>query len=108
MVVATSIRRPLTRRGNHTAISAGMFSCMKTTVNLPDALAEEAKRHARMHRRTFTSLIEEGLRHVLTQGDGRVVAPEPLPTFGVQGGRMLIDLDDRQALWDALDADGVR
>jgi hypothetical protein len=83
-------------------------SCMKTTVNLPDALAEDAKRHARKHRRTFTSLIEEGLRNVLAADHGHVETPEPLPTFGVRGGRVLIDLDDRQAMWDALDADGVR
>ncbi len=30
----------------------------------------------------------------------------PLPTFG--GGRMLVDIADKDAVWDVLDADGLR
>jgi len=38
--------------------------------------------------------------------DGLVVHGAPLPTFG--GGRMLVDIADKDALWDVLDADGLR
>ena len=38
--------------------------------------------------------------------DGLVVHGAPLPTFG--GGRMLVDIADKDAVWDALDADERR
>ena len=38
---------------------------MKTTVEIPNDLLNEAKRVARMERRTLRSLLEEGLRWVL-------------------------------------------
>ena len=38
---------------------------MRTTINLPDGLAAEAKARAAAQRRTFTSLVAEGLRTVL-------------------------------------------
>ncbi|MGH6970348.1 MAG: DUF6364 family protein [Caulobacteraceae bacterium] len=42
---------------------------LRTTVRLPEALLEQAKRKAAANGRTLTALIEEGLR--------RVVADEP-------------------------------
>lgn len=80
---------------------------MRATINVPDALAEAAKARARAEGRTFTSLVEEGLRCVLDRTD-EVTPVEPLPTYGRPGGRVLVDLTDRDALWAALDADGVR
>lgn len=44
-----------------------MVICMKTTVEIPDALAEEAKALARRERTTLRALIEAGLRHVLRE-----------------------------------------
>lgn len=84
-----------------------MLVCMRATINLPDALAEAAKARARAEGRTFTSLVEEGLRSVLS----RVAEPasaEPLPAYGDPHGRFLVDISDRDALWDALDAEGTR
>lgn len=82
-----------------------MLMCMRTTLNLPDALVEAAKRRAHEEGRTFTSLVEEGLHAVLRDEAPR--APlEPLPTYGRPGGQVLVDLDDRDAVWAALDADG--
>jgi hypothetical protein len=80
---------------------------MRTTINLPDALAEAAKARAAAEGRTFTSLVEEGLRAVL-QLPSADVPPEPLPAYGDPGGQFLVDLRDRDAVWAALDADGVR
>lgn len=83
-----------------------MLICMRTTINLPDALAEAAKIRAAAEGRTFTSLVEEGLRSVLS-AETSVDATE-LPRYGVAGGKVFVDLADREALWSALDADGAR
>lgn len=84
-----------------------MLICMRTTINLPDGLAEAAKRRAAREGRTFTSLVEEGLRTVLDRPVEAATIPE-LPAFGDPEGRLLVDLTDRDALWAALDADGAR
>ena len=84
-----------------------MLVCMRTTINLPDGLAEAAKERAAAEGRTFTSLVEEGLRTVL-QGGTTPAPVEPLPSYGDPDGRFLIDLTDRDAVWAALDADGTR
>lgn len=80
-----------------------MLVCMRTTLNLSDALAAEAKARAATEGRTFSSFIEEALREHLAKG--QTADPvEPLPTFGdPRTSRFLVDIDDRDALWDALD-----
>lgn len=89
-----------------------MVVWMKTTINLPDSLAESAKQRAAAEGRTFTSLIEEGLRTVLAAHPSaekrKQSGIDPLPTYGSEGGRALVDLEDRDAVWAALDADGQR
>lgn len=40
---------------------------MKTTIELPEALFNKAKRHARARRTTLKALIEQGLRLVLAE-----------------------------------------
>jgi hypothetical protein len=77
-----------------------MLVRMRTTLNLPDALVEQAKAVARQSGRTLTSLVEQGLRTVLDAAESQ---PPELPVFGTGHGRVLVDLDDRQALADALD-----
>jgi hypothetical protein len=87
-----------------------MLICMRTTLNLPDALAAEAKARAAAEGRTFTDLVVAGLRLVLDVAPASA-RPAPLPTFGDRTDprdRFLVDLLDRDALWDALDADGAR
>ncbi len=80
---------------------------MRTTINLPDVLASAAKARAAAEGRTFTSLVEEGLRTVLADdGADRRPPAEPLPATGNPNDRFLIDPADREALWAALDADG--
>lgn len=83
-----------------------MLICMRTTINLPDALAEAAKAKAAAEGRTFTSVVEEGLRAVLAVEPSAL--PITLPAYGTPGGKVLIDPADREALWVTLDADGAR
>lgn len=51
-----------------------MLICMRTTLNLDDALAQAAKEEAARRGETLTSLLEEGLRKVLAQGEQAVEA----------------------------------
>lgn len=44
-----------------------MVTHMKTTIELPDGLFQEAKRHAETHKTTLKSLVESGLRRVLAE-----------------------------------------
>lgn len=78
--------------------------CMRTTMNLPDGLMEEVRTRAAAAGRTTTSLVEEALRLLLDTADA--AGPRrSLPTYGRPGGRILVDLEDRDALEAALDAD---
>lgn len=81
-----------------------MVICMKTTIILPDGLAEQAKSYAAERGCTFTALVVDSLHLILRQQPEHELTP--LPTFG--GGRMLVDIADKDAVWDALDADGRR
>ena len=78
-----------------------MLICMRTTLNLPAGLLPAAKARAARDGRTLTSLVEEGLRSVLRPAQDQ--PPVVLPVYGSGSGRQLIDLDDREALEDALD-----
>lgn len=83
-----------------------MLRHMRTTINLPESLGEEAKRRAAERGCTFTALVVEGLHLVLRDS----AEPEPrdaLPSYGTDG-RLLVDLADREAVAEALDADGLR
>lgn len=86
-----------------------MLICMRMTINLPDGLAAEAKTRAAASGRTFTSLVEEGLRVVLAEHrDAKSVGHEPLPSYGDPAARSLIDLADRDVVWATLDVDPGR
>jgi hypothetical protein len=80
---------------------------MRTTLTLPDALAEAAKARAAQEGRSLTGLVEDGLRTVLARASGPGTAAT-LPTYGDPDGHILVDLTDRDAVWGALDADGLR
>ena len=84
-----------------------MHIWMKTTVNLPNGLAQEAKQRAKATDRTFTSLIVEGLRLVLSEPEELPVV-ERLPVHGDPADRPLIDISDRDALAEVFDVDGLR
>ena len=74
-------------------------------MNLPDSLLEAARARAQQEGRSVTSLMEEALRSLL-ENEVRPRTPRTLPTW--TGGRLLVDLDDKAAVWDILDADELR
>lgn len=81
-----------------------MLICMRTTLNLPDALVEAAKQRARAEGRTLTSVIEESLRKILNEPASASV--QPMPTYGQPGQNgLLVDLHDKEAVRSLLDDD---
>lgn len=84
-----------------------MLIHMRTTINLPDSLGEEAKQHARERGCTFTALVVEGL-HLVLRDSTRGGPTGELPHYGGSGGSLLVDLADKAAVAEALDADGIR
>lgn len=79
---------------------------VRTTLNLPDQLVAAVRTRAAREGRTFTSVVEEGLRQVLRESEPPVAERSELPTFGSPDGVFLVDILDRDALWDALDETG--
>lgn len=75
---------------------------MRTSMNLPDGLLEEVRARAAATGRTTTSLVEEALRLLLASSPPP--GPRsPLPAYGSPDGAFLVDLEDRDAVWAALD-----
>jgi hypothetical protein len=58
----------------------------RTTVRLPEDLLRRARRKAAAEGRTLTSLIEDGLRAVLTQGRKDTKVRRTLPVSKATGG----------------------
>jgi tRNA threonylcarbamoyladenosine modification (KEOPS) complex Pcc1 subunit len=80
---------------------------MKTTLNIHDALLQEAKAFAARQQVTLTRLIEDGLRLRLRAQDVAVVKPSrPMPVWEGEGGMRpgLTGLSTRELL-DAADDD---
>jgi hypothetical protein len=83
-----------------------MFSCMKTTVELPDELLIRAKKHAAETRTPLRLLIERGLRRELAfSRGGRPVRRTPRKIrWVVEPGGLPpgVDVADRSSLHDWL------
>lgn len=77
-----------------------MASHMKTTLNIDDTVMAELKREAVRQGRTMSELVETALRLLLRSQKKRTAIP-PLPTF--HGGGELVDIADRNALYDAME-----
>jgi hypothetical protein len=77
----------------------------RTTVRLPRDLLTRAKRKALAERRTLTSLIEEGLRLVVSGNAKKIDAKRVLPRYSDAVGGPLpgIDISDSAALQEAED-----
>jgi Arc/MetJ family transcription regulator len=77
-----------------------MATHMKTTLNIDDKVMTDLKREAARQGRTMSELVETALR-LLLQSQRRRTKIKPLPTF--HGGGELVDIADRNALYDAME-----
>jgi hypothetical protein len=82
---------------NHTQ---RMVAHMKTTLNISDATMRDLKREAGRQGRTMSELVESALRSLLHGPKPDWELP-PLPQL--HGGGLLVDVADRQALYDVMD-----
>jgi hypothetical protein len=73
---------------------------MKTTLNIDDSVMALLKREAARRGRTMSDLVETALRLLLQPPKSRAELPD-LPSF--DGGGALVDLDDRDALYRAME-----
>lgn len=62
-----------------------MVNCMKTTVEIPDAVLEAARRKAAEEKTTVTALIEEGLRRVVDERGAKPGFHLKKASFGGRG-----------------------
>ena len=86
-------------------ISIDMLVCMRTTMNLPDSLMQKVRERADSTHRTVTSLVEQALRELLASDEDQRESEEALPTYASPSTRPLVDIDDRDQLYAALDAE---
>jgi hypothetical protein len=73
---------------------------MKTTLNIDATTMAKLKREAARQGRTMSEMVENALRLLLRDQHKREPLPE-LPTF--HGGRELVDIADRDALYRAME-----
>jgi len=75
---------------------------MKTTLNIDDTVFQELKQQAARQNRTMSELVETALRLLFRpQREPRELPP--LPSFN--SGGHLVDIADRDALYDAMEED---
>jgi hypothetical protein len=81
----------------------GMLNGMRTSMNLPDALLEQAKAKAAAEGVSVTRLMIEGLRSRIAVPARSSKQPLSLPSHKL--GRSTVDLRDGRAVREVLDAD---
>lgn len=77
-----------------------MVSRMKTTLNIDEQVMREVKAEAARRGTTMSEFVEAALRRMLAAEPHEPELP-PLPTF--HGGRELVDVSDREALYRVFD-----
>jgi len=82
----------------------------RTTVRLPEDLLNRAKRKAAAEGRTLTSLIEDGLRLIVTENQKRPKGRHVLPRISKATGGLMpgIELSDLATLQEIDDLDYIR
>ncbi len=73
---------------------------MKTTLNIDDSVMAKLKQESARQRKTMSELVESALRLLFKAQKQQPKLP-PLPTF--KSGGALVDIDDREALYEAMD-----
>ena len=75
---------------------------LKTTLNIDDTVMAQLRREAARQNRTMSELVEAALRLLFHAGQRqRKKKLPPLPMF--HGGKPLVDIADRDALYDVME-----
>jgi plasmid stability protein len=83
---------------------ADMVFLMKTTLNIDDSVMQRLREEAARQGRTMSELVEAGLRRVLDEPEqGPEQTRGPMPQW--RSGGALIDVADRDALYERMDQD---
>ena len=83
-----------------------LYSCMKTTVELPDELMIEVKTAAAVRRTTIREIVERALRRELLDPQPDATPRSPIRWVTVDGGLPPgTDVSDRQSLRDWIDSE---
>lgn len=82
-----------------------MLRCMRTTINLDEALVMRAKMIASQTGRSFSEVVQDAVRESLARRDRATGERDrPLPVDRTGGGvRPGVDLDDSADLLDIMD-----
>lgn len=79
---------------------------METTLTLDDAVVRELREEATQRGTTLSALVEAAVRRILAERPAPKQEPDelpPLPTWN--GGMPLVDVADREALYEVIDAE---
>lgn len=75
---------------------------MKTTLIIDDEVMTHLREEAARRKKTISELVESALRLLLEEREGRSrIELPPLPSF--HGGRLEIDVSDRDVLYRTMD-----
>ena len=77
---------------------------MRTTVNIDDALLQQARQRALASSRPLGDIVDDALRLLLV-GRGATPAPLDLPTYGGSGLQPGVDLEDKQSIVSLVEDD---
>jgi hypothetical protein len=78
-----------------------MDSHMKTTLVIDDTVMRRLKGEAAKQGCTMSELVETALRRLLDERAAPAARLKPMPKFAM--GRMLVDVANRDALYDAME-----
>jgi plasmid stability protein len=73
---------------------------MKTTLNIDDTVMRKLRQEAARQGRTMSDMVESALRLLLGSAERRE-SIAPLPRF--RSGGAMVDVSDRDALYDAME-----
>ena len=82
-----------------------MFSHMRTTIEINDALLQAVKAQAAREHQTLKETFERALRAYLTRPASAPTEAPPIPVFRGQGVQSGVDLTDNAALQAIMDAE---
>ena len=81
-----------------------MLVRMETTLTIDDAILRELREEAARRGTTMSALVEAGVRRILSERPATEASePPPLPTWN--SGGALVDVADREALYEVIDAE---